>query len=256
MSIYNRKNKPHGFYVYAYVRRKDSESAPAGTPFYIGKGKGNRAWEKHSIKLPSCDNQIIILESGLTEIGAYALERRLIHWWGRKDINTGILLNMTNGGPGHDGLVKPLIAKQQQSSATRKLVPLRFQGILTEVEFKEFLRVHLHYLNKSILDLSAELGMTNTALHNWCTRYQIFNRTRTICQSKNKFEEVLQMFEGDVRKVSALLDITDEMVWQYCKKYNLSYNKRPSGFPVGALNNPFNKRPDGTSISSDRRRTP
>ena len=91
------------FYIYAYIRNKDSETAKAGTPYYIGKGKNNRRFGRHkNLTLPQKSHNII-LESNLTEIGALALERRYIQWYGRKDLGTGILLNMTDGGDGVSG---------------------------------------------------------------------------------------------------------------------------------------------------------
>jgi len=94
------------YYVYAYLRNKDSKTAKAGTPYYVGKGSGKRAWSKHHFKLPTDESCIIVLEGDLTEVGALALERRMIRWYGRKDNGTGILRNMTDGGEGTSGIVR------------------------------------------------------------------------------------------------------------------------------------------------------
>jgi len=95
-SKFSRKSIPPGFYLYAYLDQN-------GFPYYIGKGVGIRAWAIHeNVTRPSRDH-IVIIESNLTEIGAWALERRLVSLHGRVDEGNGILLNRSTGGPGCRG---------------------------------------------------------------------------------------------------------------------------------------------------------
>jgi hypothetical protein len=97
------------YYIYAYISKK------TGLPYYIGKGKGRRAYVKHeTVNVPKDKSKIIFLETNLSNVGSLALERRYIRWYGRKDNDTGILRNRTDGGDGYNNKTGPLSKEDRE----------------------------------------------------------------------------------------------------------------------------------------------
>ena len=103
------------YYVYIHYKKSD------GKPFYVGKGKGKRAYwihgrsqywnrvkNKHGL-------QVEIFKSGLTESESHALEMELIREIGIKN-----LCNSTEGGEGMSGW--------RPSEKTRKKIGDRSRG--------------------------------------------------------------------------------------------------------------------------------
>ncbi len=88
------------YYTYAYLRED-------GTPYYIGKGKGGRAYKKGKgeVAPPRNRSNVIKLKQNLTEEDAFRHEKYMIAIFGRKDLGTGILRNKTDGGDGPSGYV-------------------------------------------------------------------------------------------------------------------------------------------------------
>ena len=89
------------YYTYAYLRED-------GTPYYIGKGHGNRCYESRGRQFPVPKNKsrILFLKTKLTEEEAFKHECYMISVYGRKDLGTGILRNLTDGGEGSSGAVR------------------------------------------------------------------------------------------------------------------------------------------------------
>jgi hypothetical protein len=98
------------YYVYAYLRED-------GTPYYIGKGKNNRAYVNtgRPASTPKDKNRIIKLFENLTEEESFLKEIEKIKEYGRKDNGTGILLNKTNGGEGMSGHIPSEETRQKRS---------------------------------------------------------------------------------------------------------------------------------------------
>ncbi len=90
----------NSFYTYAYLRED-------GTPYYIGKGKDDRAYDIFNRKAKTPPRErILILKKNLTEEEAFRHEVYMIAVFGRKQFGEGgILWNFTDGGEGISGAV-------------------------------------------------------------------------------------------------------------------------------------------------------
>ena len=102
------------YYTYAYLREDK-------TPYYIGKGKGNRAYRRNKtdIKPPKDKTRILILKQNLTDEEAIKHEIYMIAVFGRRDLGTGILHNRTNGGEGASGTVVSNKTRKKLSEANK-----------------------------------------------------------------------------------------------------------------------------------------
>ena len=91
--------------VYRHIRLDTNEV------FYIGIGTKSRSrdkvnrnkWWKNIVN--KTDYEIQILKNNIDWEEACELEKVLISWYGRKDNNTGILCNLTDGGEGNYGII-------------------------------------------------------------------------------------------------------------------------------------------------------
>jgi hypothetical protein len=88
------------FYVYAHARASD------GKVFYIGKGRGNRAFSKDGRNkywarvVDKHGLNVRLIKSDMSEPCAFSLERAMIAALGRKN-----LCNLTDGGEGPSGYI-------------------------------------------------------------------------------------------------------------------------------------------------------
>lgn len=136
--------KMNNFYVYIFLDpRKDGEFSYGEhkfkyEPFYVGKGKNNRC-ENHlrewSLKDKTLKNNkiksllklglkpiIIKLFLNLSEVDSFDKEKEMIKKIGRLDLNTGPLLNMTDGGEGNSGVI---LTQETKTKISEKLKSLK-----------------------------------------------------------------------------------------------------------------------------------
>ena len=127
------------FYTYAFLREDK-------TPYYVGKGRGRRVFDKkgRKVKPPANKDNIIFLKKNLTEQEAFRHEVYMIFVLGRKHNGSGMLVNFTDGGEGVSGLThtpesrrKMKQAKQEISLETREKLRSANTGHTVSTETRE-----------------------------------------------------------------------------------------------------------------------
>lgn len=106
------------FYVYVY---KDPRPSNNQRVVYVGKGTGDRAWQHWRkavhrnkgfgnflalLRRDKLEPIIEIVQDSLSEAEAFVEEMRLIELYGRRDLKTGYLFNLTAGGEGFADIVR------------------------------------------------------------------------------------------------------------------------------------------------------
>ncbi len=135
------------YYVYEHWRLDKDEC------FYVGKGKGRRAYEKscrgnhwksvvkYLNKIGSA-YEIRMVKTGITEKEAFSLEIERISFWKSIGVN---LTNKTNGGDGTSGMKHSEQAKAKMSAD--RIGNQYAKGMTHSDEFKETQRINFIFNN-------------------------------------------------------------------------------------------------------------
>lgn len=143
------------FYVYAH---RTVTPRASGDVFYIGKGKGKRAWSKagrnahwHNV-VEKYGYSIEILIDGLEEQVAFELEKSFISICGRDS-----LCNLTDGGEGASGAT--------HSDETKIKIGEKNKGRVRSESFRELMRVRNGARNTSAEHRAIVSQANRTRIH-------------------------------------------------------------------------------------------
>jgi hypothetical protein len=156
------------FYTYLWLRYD-------GTPYYVGKshwgGKPERAYRKGSPP-----KERVLIQEFSSEEEAFEAEKFLISFYGRKNTVGGILINLTDGGEGGAGHIKPLSARlaaslrmrgQKLSEEVRRKISEATKGrIISEAQRQE-------HRQKMTGKGNPIYGEKRTFSEEWCRRLSL-----------------------------------------------------------------------------------
>jgi hypothetical protein len=134
------------YYTYIYLRTN-------GTPYYVGKGSGKRAFlkRKKCYAQPPKNKKNIEIIPCLNEQQAFDLEKLLISLWGRKRYDqNGVLNNNTLGGEGVSGHRPTKLTIQKRSlqiSKSLKGKPQPKWSIERKINHSKILKNNINIIN-------------------------------------------------------------------------------------------------------------
>ena len=117
------------YYTYAYLRED-------GTPYYIGKGFGNRINDYHTkfVKVPIKERRLF-LKQNLTEKEAFNHEIYMISVFGRKDLGTGMLINRSDGGAGGKNIKQRKLNHQEKNKIRERMIGNKHRAYEWEITY-------------------------------------------------------------------------------------------------------------------------
>jgi len=200
------------YYTYAYLREDR-------TPYYVGKGKGDRVHDKgkKEIKPPKNKSRIIFLKQNLTEEEAFKHEIYMIAVFGRIDLGTGILRNRTNGGEGTSGCIPSEETKRKMSESKKgKTLSDKHRKNLSDAQKgRTFSEEHRRKLSESKKGKSLPEETKNKISE--ATKGKTFSEEtrRKLCEMKLKYYYTIYSTTQDVTYKTNNIKV-------FCKEHSLN----------------------------------
>ena len=229
------------FYVYLYLNPLKRGNYIFGKllfeyePFYVGKGKNSRYMvhnynsvidERNKLKQNTINKirrhglkPIIVKQYvNLTEFSAFRLEKQLIKLIGRRDLKTGSLCNLTDGGEGAAGAIYDYEKRCNMISNKEKIVKYDLNGVVVEI-FKNIIDVSIKYPNLRTNHIHRACKSQSRILDNYYWKYHGNENVGDIIDIPDNKKKILQYgLDG-----------------KFIQIHNSSNDIRKLGYPSGAI---------------------
>lgn len=218
------------YYTYTLINSIDSQ------PFYIGKGASSRMYQhKRDALNPSYNYRSVhmkiqnIINNGgevlyektchLSEEEAFNTEIELIGHLGRKDLGTGILCNLTDGGEGSCGRSKVLIEQIAEKNRGKKRSE-KSKQYMSEVQKEMAEKRRKKYNGKACSPKTSENMSNSRKGKEWSEAAREVVRSKPTAKPVLAYKKDTNEFVGEYESISVCgrelkCDITS--VWNICE---------------------------------------